>query len=124
MSKLFNQWIATLDEWEERVTDFPHYPNWLGVTAALTFSLAGAALLLTSGFLLLINFVPGLSALLRPLQPVGEVLSPIVAGLMIIAMILFLLFVLHAILVLITYTFISLTRGILKSILTLAHVGR
>lgn len=124
MSKLFNHWIATLDEWEERVTDFPNYPNWLSVSVALTFSLAGAVLVLTFGFLFLIYAVSGLSALLRPLQPAGEVLSAIVAGLMIVAMILFLFFVLHAILVLITYTFISLTRGILKSILTLAHAGR
>jgi hypothetical protein len=122
MSKLFNQWIARLDAWEARVTDFPNYPGWLSVFAGVTFAVAGASLILALGFLILISLVPGLSTLIQPLQPLGEVLAAIVAGLMILAIILFLLFVLHTFLVLITYALISLTRGTLKSLLALAHI--
>lgn len=124
MSKPFRKWIATLDSWEDRVTNFPNYPDWLNMFGSLTFAVAGCALVVTFGFLLLLNFVPGLSSLLRPLQPVGVVLAAIVASLMLLAMILFILFVLHTILVLISYTLISLTRGTLKSLLALAHSGR
>ena len=83
MSKLFNRWIARLDAWEARVTDFPNYPGWLSVFAGVTFAVAGASLILALGFLILISLVPGLSALIQPLQPLGEVLAAIVAGLMI-----------------------------------------
>ena len=92
MSKLFNSWIARLDAWEARVTDFPNYPGWLSVFAGVTFAVAGASLILALGFLILISLVPGLSTLIQPLQPLGEVLAAIVAGLMILAIILFLLF--------------------------------
>lgn len=50
-------------------------------------------------------------------------MGAIVAGLMVLASILFLLFLLHTFLVLISYTLISLTRGTLKSLLALARTG-
>jgi hypothetical protein len=124
MNKLFKKWIATLDSWEDQVTNFPNYPGWVNMFGSFTFAIAGFALVLSFGFLLLLNFVPGLSSLLRPLQPVGVVLGAIVAGLMVLASILFLLFLLHTFLVLISYTLISLTRGTLKSLLALARAGR
>jgi uncharacterized membrane protein (DUF485 family) len=124
MSKLFRNWIATLDSREDRVTNFPNYPDWLNLVGAFTFAIAGCALVLSFGFLLLVNVVPGLLSLLRPLQPIGVVLGVIVAGLMVLASVLFLLFVLHAILVIISYALISLSRGTLKSLLAFARTGR
>ena len=106
------------------MTNFPNYPNWLTMFGSFTFAIAGCALVLSFGLLLLVNVVPGLLSLLRPLQPVGVVLGAIVAGLMVLASILFLLFLLHTFLVLLSYTLISLTRGTLKSLLALARTGR
>jgi len=71
--------------------------------------------------LLLFTLFPGFSSLARPLQPLGEVLGALIAGLMILSMIFFLLFLLHVMLVLITYTFITLARGTLRSVLAFAH---
>jgi hypothetical protein len=124
MSKLFKKWIATLDSWEDRVTNFPNYPGWVNMFGSFTFAVAGFALVLSFGLLLFVNVVPGLLSLLRPLQPVGVVLGAIVAGLMVLASILFLLFLLHTILVVISYMLISITRGALESLLALIRTGR
>ena len=106
------------------MTNFPNYPNWLTTFGGFTFAIAGFALVLTFLVLLLFNFVPDLPSLLLPLQPLGVVLGAIVAGLMVLASILFLLFVLHAILVIMSYMLISFTRGTLESLLTLVHARR
>ena len=121
MRQRIQRWITALDSWEERVTDFPHYPGWLSVSVAVTWAVAGLSLVLALAVLLLFNLAPGLVSLVRPLQPLGEVLGALVASLMILSMILFLLFLLHVMIVLLTYTFIGFARGTLNSLLSLAH---
>jgi hypothetical protein len=118
------RWITVLDRWEDAVTNQPSYPPWLNLLLGVTWAIAGAIFCLAFVAALLLMFVPGLASLAQPLAPVGEVAGAIVAGVMIVAMGLFLLFFLHVMLILFAYTGISLARSTLNSLLAVTGRSR